>query len=161
VIYYHGSSKPLKIDSTLVARARRTEFGRRKSRDGVYVEEYSDAIAKKLGVPPRSNCLFMVCDRRCLNMLGASEDYVYEVQPNDDVFKLNFSWFQALMEVADDEGLIGNDKAYKFARNYLEGTPIGTNFPPYVYKDQYEFVTLSFTIVDKVKPQDYVRGVKC
>jgi hypothetical protein len=120
--YYHGSSKPLEIGQVLAARERPTEFSNRTSKDGYNVEGFVDSYRPPEAVS-RLKCVFAVDNVDDLNLAGASEDFVYEVEPIGKVTKAYFGWFSKVLVSAMSGKLNGNKSAEKAAENYWKGVP--------------------------------------
>jgi hypothetical protein len=100
MLLFHGSSKPHKIGSILQAKKRPTEWGHRKIY-GVEVEQIVES-RRPLGEISRLQCIFMVRKKECLNLAGASEDYVYRVEPIGHITKAHFGWFSHILGLLFD-----------------------------------------------------------
>lgn len=129
--YYHGSSRAHKIGSIIKAvKSRPTEFSDRISTvDNISVEDFVEQY-RPPNLPSRLQCIFMVDDVADLNMAGASEDYVYEVEPVGTVASCDFGWFQQLLGIIFDQeedgskiGFLNNPEAIKMAKMYWNGKP--------------------------------------
>ena len=100
MLLFHGSSQPHKIGSILRAKKRSTEWSHRKIH-GVEVEQIVES-RRPLGEISRLQCIFMVSKKECLNIAGASEDYVYLVEPRGHVTKAHFGWFSHILGLIFD-----------------------------------------------------------
>ena len=123
VAYYHGASKPLKVGSLIKAKQWKTEFSDKYSVDKINFEDFVDKL-KPANKPSRLKCLYTVSDVEDLNSAGASEDYIYEVDPIGRVHKADFGWLSEIIGLMfDGEKLENNKKAIQFAKNYWNSVP--------------------------------------
>lgn len=121
--YYHGASKPLKIGSLIKAKSWKTEFSDKRSIDNINFEDFVEKL-KPANKPSRLKCLYTVSAVEDLNSAGASEDYIYEVDPIGRVHKDDFGWLSEIMGLMfDEEKLANNKKAIEFAKNYWNSVP--------------------------------------
>lgn len=118
---YHGSPKPLEAGLIYEARPRRGEFYDRTDRDGLSVEEFVERFRPE-NLPSRLRCIFAVSSRRFLNFAGASENFVYSIQPLGRISLCHFDWFSRLLGlVSGGVHLNKSKKAADFARKYWSG----------------------------------------
>jgi hypothetical protein len=122
--YYHGSEKPLKKGTVLIAKKRPTEFSKRRSIDGVRLEKFV-ADNRPNGSLKREEAIFTVSDRKDLNAAGASEKYVYEVESLGKTQNVHFSWLTRLFSRSHDYEIGKSKLAKQLARNYYN-KPKGT-----------------------------------
>lgn len=106
-----------------MAKERPTEFSNRTSKDGYSVEGFVDSY-RPSGAVSRLKCVFVVDNVDDLNLAGASEDYVYEVEPIGKVTKAYFGWFSKVLMSAFSGKLKDNKTAEKAAQNYWKGIPM-------------------------------------
>lgn len=115
-IFYHGSSKPL--SGKLIAKPRLTEFSDRHDSKGVNIEKFIEGF-KPSSAPSRLKCIFMSDNVKDLNLLGASENYVYEVKPLGSVIRADFAWVQEVLGIVfEGELLSDNPFAEELAKGY-------------------------------------------
>lgn len=128
----HGSSKPHKIGVTLQAKKRPTEWSIRKFA-GVNIETFLEKAKPRKEIS-RLKSIFMVKKIECLNLAGASEDYVYLVETRGHITKAHFGWITHIIGLLFDEEdpppnkprlskLALRQKMIEAADNYWAGTP--------------------------------------
>lgn len=101
MLMYHGSSKPHAIGSVLKARKRPTEWSAKRFA-GVNIEKFLESVRPKEEVS-RLESIFMVKKVECLNLAGASEDYIYRVEPKGHITQAHFGWISYLINLLLDE----------------------------------------------------------
>jgi hypothetical protein len=141
--FFHGSSVEHKVGSTLIARSRPTEFSDRFSRDGVNVEEFVDNLRPD-GFVSRLHCVFVVDDINALNLVGASEDYVYEVEPIGKITVANLGWFIKVVDQAFLAKIKNRPSVEENAKNYWLNAP---NAP---FDDVTEYLCESIKIIKQI-----------
>jgi hypothetical protein len=121
--YYHGASKPLKLKSIIKAKPWKTEFSDRVSIDKIRFEDFVESLRPN-HLPSRLKCIYTVSDVEDLNIAGASEDYIYEVDPIGKIHKADFGWLSEILHlIFDKEKLENNQKAINYANNYWNSVP--------------------------------------
>lgn len=89
----------------------------------------------------------MVQDVKKLNHVGASEDYIYLVEPIGNVTKANLGWFTDLLYLAH-ENSPDNKLALKYIENYFSGKPYnGKNG----WANHWEFLAPAVKILKQIK----------
>ncbi len=142
--FFHGSSRPHIPGSTLKGLPKTTEFSGRRSRDGISVEEFVESH-RPSGEISRLSGIYLVKERADLNFVGASERYVYLMQPVGHVTKADFRWFEELLDIAHDERFKSNKRAAQFAQGYWSGNP-----RPRQRRPLWEYLASAVTILEDV-----------
>lgn len=151
---YHGSSQPLKVGSTLVARQRPTEFSDRADDVGTNVEKFVDSF-RPADVPSRLQCIFAVGATRDLNLAGAAEDYVYVIESLGPVTKCDFGWFGEVLGLTHDGvELKKSDEAARCAKAYWSGKRFDVvSEDGHVTPSAFEYLCPAVKIIKRIRPR--------
>jgi len=155
----HGSSVPHKIGSILKAKKRPTEWSYRKFA-GINIETFLEKNRPK-GEISRLESIFMVDRVKCLNLAGASEDYIYLVETKDHVTKAHFGWVTRLINFLYDveDPIPGTTPLSKSvlrreliqaAGNYWAGVPCDKKCKLDVGPSAWEYLTKEVRIVRRI-----------
>ncbi len=109
----------LKVGHVLSARKKPTEFYDRHSKDGIRIEDFVD-MYRPDNCPSRLECKYSVLNADDLNLAGAAEDFVYEVQPQGKTHVAHFGWIMKILGMSD-KALRNNKTAISHAKAYWSG----------------------------------------
>lgn len=150
--FYHGSYSPLKIGSTIGGRKFKSHFGD--------AEKLLEAFRPE-GMHSRLESVYLCSRTGDISLAGGSTDYVYLVEPLDEVQKHHIAWlgeiYNMAMLASDNLTKMGprlNASLYKSllpkaetaAMNYWMGKP-----PKSKTSEPWEYLCGSAKIVKQVK----------